>query len=392
MYPVYTVPDGDTLPVLFHTFSSDDPSASVTTTGLAVTDIEIYKDGSATQRASDNGYTLLDTDGIDFDSTTGVHGFSIDTSDNSDAGFYTVGAWFHVVVSSITVDAATINFVACAFRIVAAEGVAGKPSVDATAISSDNTAADNAEAFFDNTGFNASNSTIGTCTTNTDMRGTDNGALASVCTEARLSELDAATAGKMANQVDEIRSDTEDLQTQIGTAGAGLTNIPWNSSWDAEVQSECADALVAIHLDHLFATDYDPASKPGAATALLNELFESDAGVSRFTANALEQGPVATGFSTHSAADVWAVGTRTLTANTNLNDPTAAAVATAVLAEVIEGSFDVTETLRLILAANVGKLSGAATASIAIRDTADTKNRISATVDADGNQIGRAHV
>ena len=44
-------------------------------------------------------------------------------------------------------------------------------------------------------------------------------------------------------------------------------------------------------LDHLLAADYDPASKPGVATALLNELVENDGGVSRFTSNALEQGP-----------------------------------------------------------------------------------------------------
>ena len=32
---------------------------------------------------------------------------------------------------------------------------------------------------------------------------------------------------------------------EIGAAGAGLTALPWNAAWDAEVQSECADALVA---------------------------------------------------------------------------------------------------------------------------------------------------
>ena len=42
-----------------------------------------------------------------------------------------------------------------------------------------------------------------------------------------------------------------DIKTQIGTAGAGLSAIPWNSSWDAEVQSECTDALNA----------YDPPTK-----------------------------------------------------------------------------------------------------------------------------------
>ena len=33
--------------------------------------------------------------------------------------------------------------------------------------------------------------------------------------------------------------------------GSGFTAIPWNSSWDSEVQSECNDALVALGLDHL---------------------------------------------------------------------------------------------------------------------------------------------
>lgn len=47
--------------------------------------------------------------------------------------------------------------------------------------------------------------------------------------------------------VDNILVDT----AEIGSAGAGLTAVPWNSNWDAEVQSECNDALVALGLDHL---------------------------------------------------------------------------------------------------------------------------------------------
>lgn len=35
------------------------------------------------------------------------------------------------------------------------------------------------------------------------------------------------------------------ISTTIGTAGAGLTAVPWNASWDAEVQSEVDDALGA---------------------------------------------------------------------------------------------------------------------------------------------------
>jgi hypothetical protein len=111
------VPPGTTLYIPFHTFDSNDPSASVTLTGLATTDIEIYKDGGTTQRASDNGYALLDTDGIDFDGVTGIHGLSINLADNSTAGFYAAGSQYWVVIASVTVDAATINFLLATFRI-----------------------------------------------------------------------------------------------------------------------------------------------------------------------------------------------------------------------------------------------------------------------------------
>lgn len=128
-YPVFMVPAGDVLPVMFASYAGS-TGASATLTGLLVSDIEIYKDGSTTQRASDAGYALLDTDGIDFDGITGIHGFSIDTGDNTDSGFYTVGAWFTVVVSAVTVDSQTVNFIACQFRLMPAESVAGKPKVD----------------------------------------------------------------------------------------------------------------------------------------------------------------------------------------------------------------------------------------------------------------------
>jgi hypothetical protein len=98
----------DTIYVPFCTYDSD--GASVTITGLDVTDIEIYKNGSTTQRASDAGYTLLDTDGIDFDSITGLHGFSINLSDDTDVGFYVAGQYW-LVVSAITIDGQTVSFV-----------------------------------------------------------------------------------------------------------------------------------------------------------------------------------------------------------------------------------------------------------------------------------------
>ena len=63
-------------------------------------------------------------------------------------------------------------------------------------------------------------------------------------------------------------------------------------------------------------------------------------------------------------------------------------IATALLdlTNGVETSTTVRQALRLILSALAGKLSGAATATIKIRDINDTKDRITATVDADGNR------
>lgn len=95
----------------------------------------------------------------------------------------------------------------------------------------------------------------------TAMRGTDSAALASVATEARLAELDAAN---LPADVDAILADTDD----IGVAGAGLTAIPWNAAWDAEAQSEATDALNA----------YDPPTKAELDTgfAALNDVAVTD--------------------------------------------------------------------------------------------------------------------
>ena len=88
-------------------------------------------------------------------------------------------------------------------------------------------------------------------------------------------------------QLAAIVADTNELQTDdVPGLIAGLNDVS-----TAEVNTEVDTALADIHLDHLLAADYDPASKPGVAMALLNELVESDAGVSRFTANALEEAP-----------------------------------------------------------------------------------------------------
>ena len=83
---------------------------------------------------------------------------------------------------------------------------------------------------------------VDTTTANTDMRGTDSAALAVNYTAARAGYLD---------NINGHTAQTGDNYARIGANGSGLSAIPWNASWDAEVQSECNDALVALGLDHL---------------------------------------------------------------------------------------------------------------------------------------------
>lgn len=149
-----------------------------------------------------------------------------------------------------------------------------------------------------------------------------------------------ATISSRASQtsVDDLPTNAE-LATALAAADdATLAAIAaLNDVSAAEVNAEVDTALADIHLDHLLAADYDPASKPGTATALLNELIGNDAGVSQFTANALELAP--TGGSAPTVGQIAdEVQTRTIagvTTVTNLtNAPTAGDLTATMKASV----------------------------------------------------------
>jgi len=93
--------EDETVYIPFNTFSSDDPQASVTITNLADADLHVHKDGSATQIVTD-GATIS----IDFDTITGNHIATIDTSAHAD---YATGSDYMVRMEGTTVDGATIN-------------------------------------------------------------------------------------------------------------------------------------------------------------------------------------------------------------------------------------------------------------------------------------------
>jgi hypothetical protein len=102
-------PEDATVYIPFNTFDSNDPSASVTVTDLADADIKVHKDGSVTQIVTD-GATVA----INFDSITGNHLITVDTSVHAD---YATGSDYLVRLEGITVDAATLNVWVGSFSI-----------------------------------------------------------------------------------------------------------------------------------------------------------------------------------------------------------------------------------------------------------------------------------
>jgi hypothetical protein len=114
--------------------------------------------------------------------------------------------------------------------------------------------------------------------------------------------------------VNDLPTNAELATSQAAADDATLAAIAaLNNLSAAQVNAEVDAAIETYHLDHLLAVTYDPASKPGASDALLNELVENDGGVARFTANALEEAPSGSG-SGATAQEVWEYADRTLTA------------------------------------------------------------------------------
>lgn len=80
-----------------------------------------------------------------------------------------------------------------------------------------------------------------------------------------------------------------------------------------------------------------------------------------------------------------AIGTRMATFTYTVPD-SPAAIAAAVWAYVVEGTLTALNTVRILLSALSGKSDGIGTPTVHTRDISDTKNRITATIDAFGDR------
>jgi hypothetical protein len=402
-------PLNETIPFFFPAY--DSAGASVTISGLAVTDIEAYKGTSMTQRASDNGYALLDTDGIDIDGRTGIHGFSIDTSDNTDAGFWAAGQTYHIVVDAITVDSQTVRFI-FVFRMVAAEGVAGVPKVDATHWGS--TAVGSAFVRANVLQIDSSDAPVTTLVGMLDTFASTN-TMPSNLLQINNEYLTEGATGRLAaafstqyNVATPVFTNAISVatSTELAKVPKSDSNVTWNATAAAQIQSEAADALTAydpptnaeMEARTLVAANYATAA---AQTAIQGATFDTATDSLEALRNRGDAAwATATGFSTHSASDVWAVGTRVLTAGTNIQLPANGLDLILVESGISAGagltndtgtqltSINARQALALNTSVLVGVLAGATGTNITMKQAGKPagNTRVDATVTADGNR------
>lgn len=413
-----TVKPGTLLNIPFHTFDSNDPSASVTITGLATTDIEVYKDGGNTARASDNGYALLGGDGID-EFGVGVHGFSIDLADNTTDDFYEAGSQYFVVVDAITVDGATIRFIAATWTI-------GYPGAILDTIITTRTSATVfvlEEGAPDDDAYNgcivyihdqasAVQFEIGVCSdyagsTKTLTLAVDPGIFTTVAGDnisimppssvTAWNSVLLATTNPLPNAASDAAgglpiSDLGGLDLDAKLANTNEVTVARMAALTDWIDGGRLDLLLdAIPTTAMRGTD--DAALASVCTEV--RLVELDAANLPADIDAIL---VDTGITLKAELD----GIQTDTEDIQTRIPTAlvggridatidatgmeAGAVDNILDEVYEGTTTLRQFLRLAAAALFGKLSGAATTTVSIRNEADDADRIVATVDADGNR------
>lgn len=334
--------------------SSDSNGASITRSTNGT--ISVYKDGGTTQS------TAGVTDTEDFDSLTGVHLVAIDTS--ADGTFYSAGSDFVVVLSAATIDTRTVN--AALFQFSLNNRTPLRPTTAGRTL--DVSAGGEAGVDWAN---------VGSPTTTLGLSGTTVGVvtdLADGAINAATLAADTITAAKIAADAitdAKVASDVT-IASVTGSVGSVATGGIASSSFAAGAIDAAAIAANAI-------------------------------GASELAADAVTE--IQSGLSTLDAAGIrTAVGLASANLDTQLFtivgyiDTEVASILAAVDTEVaaikaktdlIPGTTDgktFSQLVTLIAAVLLGKASGLDTTTAIYRAIDDSKARVTATVDADGNR------
>ena len=203
--------------------------------------------------------------------------------------------------------------------------------------------------------------------------------------DTQISTLSIPTAAAIADAVWE-----EALSDHSGTSGstaealnaAGSAGDPWNTALPGAYTSGKAGYILGTFLT----------AAPPTASAIADQVWEealSDhSGTSGSTAEALAAAGTAGDPWGTSLPGSYTSGQAGYIIGTYLTaaPPSASAIADAVFDEAYESTYTLREYLRLSSSVEFGILSGADGTTVSIRDLSDSKDRVTATVDADGNR------
>jgi hypothetical protein len=168
-----------------------------------------------------------------------------------------------------------------------------------------------------------------------------------------------------------------------GTFSGGRPEVNTTRIAGAAVSTSSAQIgvnVVSTSTDAITATSIQDGAID-AATFATGAITNSAVAANAIAATNIASGAITSAKFAAGAIDATAIATGAIDA-----DALAADAVDEILDEVVEGSTTLRQFIRLFASALLNKASGLATTTATFRDLADSKNRISATVDADGNR------
>lgn len=270
---------------LGHFLDSTDGNTEETGLTIANTDIKLWKSGATTLANKNSGGATHISNGIYY--------ATLDATDTNTYGPLVV---FVHVAGGLAVKVECVVMEANAYDALYAALGTGYVEADARLISGDATAANNCESFFDGTGYAGTNNVIPTVTTLTGHTaqtgdsfariGANGSGLSNIDLPNQTMDITGDITGNLSGSVGSVTGAVGSVTGAVGsvtghtnqtgdtfalangatgfvaidtvvdaikvvtdaitTNGSGLSAMPWNAAWDAEVQSEVNDALVAF--------------------------------------------------------------------------------------------------------------------------------------------------
>jgi len=214
---------------IFFTTNNGSGGAVAPSTACEAADIVIYKNNSATQKATTNGVTMTSP----FDTVTGLHLVEIDCSnDTGDAGFWVAGNDYSVVLSpDETVDSQTVVAAIAQFsienRVVSAvsgnvAGIAGTiTTLDSLDTAQDTQHSTTQSAISALNNFDPASDTVANVTTVASVSGAVGSVTAAVTTDSASRTASQADVSALATSAALATAQT-DLDTLTGTDGVTL--------------------------------------------------------------------------------------------------------------------------------------------------------------------------